>query len=114
MHDVLKVNVMANIHDENDISPPIPMRTHGQAYLRGQCDGGAGRRKTTALKNIRNLKGLKPYVIEGDIESISTQGISEAFGSRPIRSTPSALSSGCADGAHMTQNIRFDEKESFH
>ncbi len=71
MHDVLKVNMMANIHDEND-----HIATHTNEDLTDQhvfvvnVMGAPGVGKTTTLKNIiKNIDGLKPYVIEGDIES---------------------------------------------
>ncbi|MDD3169423.1 MAG: hydrogenase nickel incorporation protein HypB [Eubacteriales bacterium] len=71
MHDVLKVNMMANIHDENDhiAAHTNEDLTDRQIYVINVM-GAPGVGKTTTLKNIiRNMKGLKPYVIEGDIES---------------------------------------------
>jgi len=71
MHDVLKVNMMADIHGEND---HIAAHTNEdlsdrQIYVVNVM-GAPGVGKTTTLKNIiKNLEGLKPYVIEGDIES---------------------------------------------
>ena len=71
MHDVLKVNMMADIHGEND---HIAAHTNEDLSDRHiyviNVMGAPGVGKTTTLKNvIKNLKGLKPYVIEGDIES---------------------------------------------
>lgn len=71
MHDVLKVNLMENIHEEND-----HIATHTNEELTEQgifvvnVMGAPGVGKTTTLKNIiKRLQTRKPYVIEGDIES---------------------------------------------
>ena len=71
MHDVLKVNMMANIHDENDhIASHTNIDLTNKDIFVINVMGAPGSGKTTTLKNIiKNLKGLKPYVIEGDIES---------------------------------------------
>ena len=71
MHDVLKINVMENIHGENDhIAEHINEdMTHDHIFAINVM-GAPGIGKTTTLKQIiKNLKGFKPYVIEGDIES---------------------------------------------
>lgn len=71
MHDVLKVKLMENIHDENDhIAAHINEDMSEQGIYVINVMGAPGVGKTTTLKNIiKNLKDLKPYVIEGDIES---------------------------------------------
>ena len=71
MHDVLKVNIMENIHDENNhIAEHINEDMTALGIYVINVMGAPGVGKTTTLKNIiTNLKGLKPYVIEGDIES---------------------------------------------
>jgi len=71
MHDVMRVSVMADIHGENDhIAAHINEDLTEQRIYALNVMGAPGVGKTTVLKNIiRNLKGLKPYVIEGDIES---------------------------------------------
>lgn len=72
MHDVRKVNVMEGIMDENDhIAEHVKthMGDHGILVVNEMGAPGVG--KTTTLKNIfKHLDDdLKPYVIEGDIES---------------------------------------------
>ncbi len=78
MHDIRKIDVMEGIMDENDaIAEHIKehMGSHGVLVVNEMGAPGAG--KTTVLKNIIGcLKSLKPYVIEGDIESdIDTQDL---------------------------------------
>lgn len=71
MHDVKKVSVMEGILDENDhIAQHIKEDMEAQKILVVNEMGAPGVGKTTVLKNlIRNLPDVKPYVIEGDIES---------------------------------------------
>lgn len=113
MHDVLKVNMMANIHDENDhiAAHTNEELTDRQIYVINVM-GAPGVGKTTTLKNIiKNMKGLKPYVIEGDIESdIDTRDL------RGLGITTFQINTfgACHLDAPMihnqVQNIRFDEK----
>lgn len=70
MHDVKKINVMENIHDENDhIAEHVNehLSDHGILVVNEMGAPGAG--KTTTLKNIIKRLKTKCYVIEGDIES---------------------------------------------
>lgn len=71
MHDIRKVDVMEGILDENEhIAEHINehMGAHGILVVNEMGAPGVG--KTTTIKNIvKNLKSVKPYVIEGDIES---------------------------------------------
>jgi len=70
MHDVRKINVMENIHDENDhIAAHVneDLSNHGILVVNEMGAPGVG--KTTTLKNIIKRLKLKAYVIEGDIES---------------------------------------------
>jgi hydrogenase nickel incorporation protein HypB len=71
MHDVRKVSVMEGIMDENDhIAEHIKEDMEEQKILVVNEMGAPGVGKTTTLKNlIRHLPEIKPYVIEGDIES---------------------------------------------
>ncbi|MDR3295098.1 MAG: hydrogenase nickel incorporation protein HypB [Clostridiales Family XIII bacterium] len=71
MHDIRKISVMENIHDENDhIAVHINEELTEKGIFAVNVMGAPGVGKTTALKNlIANLKALKSYVIEGDIES---------------------------------------------
>lgn len=113
MHDVLKVNMMANIHDENDhIAAHTNEELSGQHIYVVNVMGAPGVGKTTTLKNIiKNMKGLKPYVIEGDIESdIDTRDL------RGLGITTFQINTfgACHLDAPMihnqVQNISFDEK----
>lgn len=113
MHDVKKINVMENIHDENDhIASHVNEDMTGQGIFVMNVMGAPGVGKTTTLKNIiKNLDGLKPYVIEGDIESdIDTKDL------RSLGITTFQINTfgACHLDAPMihnsVQNIMFDEK----
>lgn len=113
MHDVRKINVMENIHDENDhIEQHINKDLTDQGVYVINIMGAPGIGKTTTLKNIvKNLTGLKPYVIEGDIESdIDTKDL------RSLGITTFQINTfgACHLDAPMihnsVQNIMFDEK----
>ncbi len=71
MHDVRKIDVMESIHHENDhIAYHMNEELTAKNIWTINVMGAPGVGKTTTLKNIiSKLKGLKPYVIEGDIES---------------------------------------------
>ena len=113
MHDVLKVNMMANIHDEND-----HIASHTNEDLTGRyiyvinVMGAPGVGKTTTLKNIiKNLKGLKPYVIEGDIESdIDTRDLRRLGIDTFQINTFGACHLDAPMIHNQVQNIKFDEK----
>ncbi|HML36117.1 MAG TPA: hydrogenase nickel incorporation protein HypB [Bacillota bacterium] len=113
MHDVLKVDMMANIHDENDhIAAHINEDLTDQHIYVINVMGAPGVGKTTTLKNIiKNLKGLKPYVIEGDIESdIDTKDL-RGLGIDTFQiNTFGACHLDSPMIHNQVQNIRFDEK----
>lgn len=113
MHDVLKVNMMANIHDENDhIAAHTNEDLSGQHIYVVNVMGAPGVGKTTTLKNIiKNLKGLKPYVIEGDIESdIDTRDL-RGLGIDTFQINTFGACHLDAPMVHnMVQNMKFDEK----
>lgn len=71
MHDVLKVNLKEDIYAENNhLAEHINEDLSDTGIFAVNIMGAPGVGKTTVLKNIiNNLTGLKPYVIEGDIES---------------------------------------------
>ncbi|MGI6737559.1 MAG: hydrogenase nickel incorporation protein HypB [Anaerovoracaceae bacterium] len=79
MHDVRKVDVMEGILDENDAiaaNTSEHMAAHGVLVVNEMGAPGVG--KTTSLKHIfQHLpEDIKPYVIEGDIESdLDTQDL---------------------------------------
>lgn len=70
MHDIRKISVEEGILDANDqIAEHVRdhMTSHGILVVNEMGAPGVG--KTTALKNIFKHMTMKPYVIEGDIES---------------------------------------------
>lgn len=71
MHDVRKIDVREGILDENDqIAEHVNQHLAAHGILAVNEMGAPGVGKTTTLKNIfKHLEGVKPYVIEGDIES---------------------------------------------
>jgi len=71
MHDARKVSIMEGILDENDhIASHVSEQLKEKGILSVNVMGTPGAGKTTCLKNIiGHLKGLTPYIIEGDIES---------------------------------------------
>ena len=70
MHDIRKINVMEGVLDENDhIAEHINEHMTAQGVLVVNEMGAPGVGKTTTLKNIVKHLDVKPYVIEGDIES---------------------------------------------
>lgn len=77
MHDIRKIDVMEGVLDENEhIAEHVKehMTDHGILVVNQMGAPGVG--KTTSLKNIIKHLEVKPYVIEGDIESdIDTQDL---------------------------------------
>ncbi|HMM06075.1 MAG TPA: hydrogenase nickel incorporation protein HypB [Clostridiales bacterium] len=71
MHDVMRIDIKENIHDENDhIAEHVKEHFTAQGILVVNVMGAPGVGKTTTLKHIfKHLQTAKPYVIEGDIES---------------------------------------------
>lgn len=113
MHDVLKVNMMVNIHDENDhIAAHTNEDLSDQQIYVINVMGAPGVGKTTTLKNIiKNLEGLKPYVIEGDIESdIDTRDL-RGIGIDTFQINTFGACHLDAPMVHnQVQNMKFDEK----
>jgi len=113
MHDVLKVNMMANIYDENDhIADHVNEDMSDSGIFVINVMGAPGVGKTTTLKNIiKNVKGLKPYVIEGDIESdIDTKDLRNLGIDTFQINTFGACHLDAPMIHNMVQNIKFDEK----
>jgi hydrogenase nickel incorporation protein HypB len=113
VHDVLKVNVMENIHDENDhIAAHLNEDLTEQGIYVINVMGAPGVGKTTTLKNIiKNLKNRKPYVIEGDIESdIDTKDL-RGLGIDTFQINTFGACHLDAPLVHNSvQNMKFDEK----
>lgn len=113
MHDVRKINVMENIHDENDhISGHIKEDLTSEKIFAVNVMGAPGVGKTTTLKNIiKGLKELKPYVIEGDIESdIDTKDLRKLGITTHQINTFGACHLDAPMIHNSVQNIMFDEK----
>jgi len=71
MSETKKIEVMENILSENDtIAAEVNRAMTEKGIFVVNVMGAPGAGKTSTLKQvIRRLHGLKPYVIEGDIES---------------------------------------------
>lgn len=71
MEETKKIEVMQDIHEENElIAKSVNDSLTAKGIFAINVMGAPGAGKTTTLINIiRNLQVLKPYVIEGDIES---------------------------------------------
>ncbi|WP_084145964.1 hydrogenase nickel incorporation protein HypB [Anaerovorax odorimutans] len=113
MHDVKKINVMENIHDENDhIASHVNEDMTENGIFVMNVMGAPGVGKTTTLKNIiKNLEGLKPYVIEGDIESdIDTKDLRNLGITTFQINTFGACHLDAPLIHNSVQNIMFDEK----
>ncbi|MDR1572179.1 MAG: hydrogenase nickel incorporation protein HypB [Clostridiales Family XIII bacterium] len=70
MHDTRKIDVMENIHDENDrIAAHVNEGLTARGVFAINLMGAPGAGKTTVIRRlIESLRDLAPCVIEGDIE----------------------------------------------
>ena len=114
MHDIRKINVMENIMDENDhIAEHVNehMSAHGVLVINEMGAPGVG--KTTALRNIiSRLDGIKPYVIEGDIESDLDTQILKGLGIDTHQiNTFGACHLDAPMIDHMIDHMHFDHSE---
>lgn len=112
MHDVRKINVVEGILDENEqIADHINANMTERGILVVNEMGAPGVGKTTTLKNIfKYLKGYKPYVIEGDIESdLDTQDLSGMGLNTHQINTYGACHLDAPLIDHMVDHIAFDE-----
>ena len=113
MHDVLKMNLMENIHDENNhIAAHVNEDLSESGIYVINVMGAPGVGKTTTLKNlIRNLSGIKPYVIEGDIESdIDTRDLRSLGIDTYQINTFGACHLDAPLVHNMVRNMKFEEK----
>ena len=111
MHDIIKINVMEGILDENDhIAEHINehMTAHGVLVVNEMGAPGVG--KTTTLRNLVKHLELKPYVIEGDIESdIDTKNLNELGIETHQINTHGECHLDAPMIEHMTGHIEFKE-----
>ena len=113
MHDVRKIDVMEGILDENDhIAEHINAHLAAHGILAVNEMGAPGVGKTTTLKNIfKHLKGFKPYVIEGDIESdLDTQDLKNLGIDTHQINTYGACHLDAPMIDHMVDHMNFDER----
>ena len=114
MHDIRKITVMENIMDENDhIAEHVNehMSAHGVLVINEMGAPGVG--KTTTLRNIiSRLDGIKPYVIEGDIESdLDTQTLKGLGIDTHQINTFGACHLDAPMIDHMIDHMHFDHSE---
>lgn len=114
MHDIRKINVMENIMDENDhIAEHVNehMSAHGVLVINEMGAPGVG--KTTTLRNIiSRLDGIRPYVIEGDIESdLDTQTLKGLGIDTHQINTFGACHLDAPMIDHMIDHMHFDHSE---
>ena len=111
MHEIRKINVMEGILDENDhIAEHINehMTAHGVLVVNEIGAPGVG--KTTTLRNLVKHLELKPYVIEGDIESdIDTKNLNELGIETHQINTHGECHLDAPMIEHMTGHIEFKE-----
>jgi hydrogenase nickel incorporation protein HypB len=113
LHDVRKIDVMENIHDENDhIAAHVREGLTEKGIFAINVMGAPGIGKTTVIKQlIAELRGIKPYVIEGDIASdIDAQAL-RTLGVRTFQINTFGACHLDAPLVHnAVGNIDFDEK----
>ena len=111
MHDIRKISVMEGVMDENDhIAEHINhhMTHHGVLVVNEMGAPGVG--KTTSLKNIIRHLNVKPYVIEGDIESdIDTVALNQLGIETHQINTHGACHLDAPVVEHATSHMDFDE-----
>lgn len=111
MHDIRKIDLQEGILDQNDhIAEHVRehMSDHGILVVNEMGAPGVG--KTTTLKNIFKHMSLKPYVIEGDIESdLDTVDLKNLGVEAHQINTYGACHLDAPMIEHATHHIPFDE-----
>ena len=111
MHDIRKINFKEGILDENDhIAEHVNhnMTHHGVLVVNEMGAPGVG--KTTSLRNIVKHLDIKPYVIEGDIESdIDTKALNDLGIETHQINTHGECHLDAPMIEHMTEHIEFSE-----
>ncbi|MDR2132529.1 MAG: hydrogenase nickel incorporation protein HypB [Clostridiales Family XIII bacterium] len=113
MHDIRKINVMENIHDENDhIASHVREDLTEKGIFAINVMGAPGIGKTSAIKGlIEKLRGITPYVIEGDIESDIDARALRALGVKTFQINTFGACHLDAPLVHnAVGNMEFDEK----
>lgn len=113
MEETKKIQVMEDIHAENDhIAQQINKDLTQKGVFVINVMGAPGAGKTTSLINItKGLKDLKPYVIEGDIESDIDTRTLKALGVETIQiNTGGACHLDSPLIQKATEDISFNEK----
>lgn len=111
MHDIRKIDVMEGVLDENDhIAEHVNHHMTHRGVLVVNEMGAPGVGKTTTLKNIVKHLEMKPYVIEGDIESdLDTVALNEMGIETHQINTHGACHLDAPVIEHATDHIAFDE-----
>lgn len=111
MHDIRRIDVQEGILDANDhIAEHVNehMTDHGVLVVNEMGAPGVG--KTTTLKNIIKHMTVKPYVVEGDIESdIDTVDLQNLGVTAYQINTYGACHLDAPMIEHATQHLSFDE-----
>ncbi|MDD6189980.1 MAG: hydrogenase nickel incorporation protein HypB [Firmicutes bacterium] len=111
MHDIRKIDLREGILDENDhIAEHVKEHMESHKVLVVNEMGAPGVGKTTTLKNIFKHLSLKPYVIEGDIESdLDTKDLNSLGVETHQINTYGACHLDAPMIEHMTHHMSFDE-----
>ena len=111
MHDIRKIDVMESVLDENEhIAEHVNQHMTKRGVLTVNQMGAPGAGKTTCLKRIIENLAMKPYVIEGDIESdIDTKNLNDMGVETYQINTHGACHLDAPLIEHMTEHISFDE-----
>ncbi|MDD6311093.1 MAG: hydrogenase nickel incorporation protein HypB [Firmicutes bacterium] len=111
MHDIRRIDVQEGILDANDhIAEHVNehMTDHGVLVVNEMGAPGVG--KTTTLKNIIKHMTVKPYVVEGDIESdIDTVDLQNLGVTAYQINTYGACHLDAPMIEHATHHLAFDE-----
>ncbi len=111
MHDIRRIDVQEGILDENDhIAHHVNEHLTDHGILVVNEMGAPGVGKTTTIKNITRHLKVRPYVIEGDIESdLDTQDLNAMGIETHQINTYGACHLDAPLIQHQTEHMSFDE-----